>query len=168
MIVDSTGPYKLSEGADFQTTLKITDSSLFPSSAIVVVFHKSREEIPKIWCLGDIIRLNDFTFKLFNGILNAKRPSNVKKPKLYLFSLEDGIAPYAHYMGTFFQSSEHYHLLASVRSWAKKALSQSVPDCLKNTRHLGVASGERDILAKVYKICQMGGPLDSISVICYE
>lgn len=61
VIIDATGSYQSSNVQDYQMILKVTDPSIYPYHATIMIFHKKPSHVPKISHLGDIIRFQHFT-----------------------------------------------------------------------------------------------------------
>lgn len=171
-IVDSSYPYQFSESSDFLSTLKITDPSIFPSTVNISIFTKTAQEMSKVAGYGDIVRLEQFSFKLHKGHLSGRNSFSTKQSKFHLFSLvEDTQIPYGSFRGLFSNIPEHYAALQTFRFWAKQNLSNRLPVGVNISKPLSQvqAREECDLLARVYEICKLGINDDDPSVIiCYD
>ncbi|CAG9326383.1 unnamed protein product [Blepharisma stoltei] len=172
VVFDSTSSYMPSNTTDYMIKMKITDQSIFPGYATLTVFHKNPQSMVKVAGIGDIIKIEQFSFKIHKGGLTATGSSSSKSSKFFLFALEeDKLSPYANYGGQFHQISEHYHFLESLRKWVTQQFAQKLPTELEATTALSniTTTSESDILVRIYGVYKMGvAKSDPSAIICYD
>ena len=172
VLLDSTRSYTQTNSPDFKVTLKISDPTIYPQIATVVIFHKESEELPKVCSIGDIVRIDQFRFKKYNESLNIICKSNAKQAGLFLFHLEQqDLSPYASYRSHFSQGQSHYHKLHSLRTWVKHQFSSQVPNSITSTKPLDQTPSQEeiDILARVFGVYKLGiGQFDPSTVVVYN
>jgi hypothetical protein len=61
VIIDATGSYQSPNAQDYQIVIKVTDPSIYPYHATIMIFHQKPSQVPKISHIGDIIRFQHFT-----------------------------------------------------------------------------------------------------------
>lgn len=113
LILETACSYKTNNSKDYTFEFKITDPSIYPQIARIVVFHKCLQEIPKVARFGDIVIFDKILFKTEDGVLNGRSATG---SKFSLFSIEKNhINPYSVFNGNLKPSPNHKEILTYLR-----------------------------------------------------